>query len=259
MDLCAAWSLKQGDRAFPPPCRACWLTARLGEAEVPGPCLPRAALPCRKGGCGRVEGPSRLPSPTHGWHSPWQPWRWWWPLAPFAEVSPSEQSWPSRGKLSGQHHPEPAEATRVQRQGKQRVCRDGPHIPQKEQDPQQAEPWTPRTASLAENWGQGARAGQSLAGGGRSQESHGHQCEVSVLPEMRSKTEKLQLKTCHLACAEASDGKGPSSRRVSTRITSGGGPSCAPATRPASPCSPRASLIEKHHKTRAFRADLSNP
>lgn len=50
-------------------------------------------------------------------HSPWQLWRRWWPLGPSAEVSPSAQLLPSRVKLSGQCHPEQAEAARVQNLG----------------------------------------------------------------------------------------------------------------------------------------------
>lgn len=47
-------------------------------------------------------------------HSPWQLWRWWWPLGPIAEVSQSEQPLLSRATSSGQCHPERAEATTTQ-------------------------------------------------------------------------------------------------------------------------------------------------
>lgn len=52
------------------------------------------------------------PGGKAGQHSPWPLWRWW-PLGLFAEVPPSEQPSPSRGR-SGQHHPKQAEAMRIQ-------------------------------------------------------------------------------------------------------------------------------------------------
>lgn len=46
--------------------------------------------------------------------SPWQLSRWWWPLGPSAEVSPSEQLSLSQVRLSEQCHPKQVEATRIQ-------------------------------------------------------------------------------------------------------------------------------------------------
>lgn len=66
-----------------------------------------------KGGGGEGQGPRGAARQN----SPWQPWRWCWLLGLFAEVSPSEQPLPSQVRVSGQCHPEQAEAARVQNTG----------------------------------------------------------------------------------------------------------------------------------------------
>lgn len=85
-------------------------------------------------------------------------------------------------------------------------------FPRRQQDPTQVEPQTraPRAAGRAPREVDGAAgprararkpsAGPSLCRGGQGQ--------LSLLPETKSKTEKLQLKMRHLACADAGDREG---------------------------------------------------
>lgn len=57
---------------------------------------------------------------------------------------------------------------------------------------------------------------------GQSWESHRDQGKLSFLPEIKSKTEKLQLKMRHLACAGTRDREGWGREDV-TSVTSGQG------------------------------------